>query len=318
MASEETLVTILITAHNYGRYLEQCVLSALEQDFPSSQMEVLVVDDGSTDDTPQVLASFGSRIRVLRQPQRGQVAASQAGIQLARGQFISFLDADDYYYPRRLSAVLDALGRDPLCGAAYTRFDLVDETGLLLRPNQPPRIRQGDLHDLTRYGQLVGAPSSGLTISAGLLRAHPIPLEKWQDGFDFFYLLLLPVITRIFFLPQPLFAYRQHAGSQFSSRSPSERFAWSVEHHRQVWAYARRELGVFYFTELRQEADPLDAHGIAQKLDFARRQAAFLLHDRAPLRLRIWELIKLALRLLLPAAWYRRLQRLRASLVNPL
>src|ERR1700760_1565331 len=88
-------VTCLILAYNYGQFLTECVESALGQEYPADKLEVIVVDDGSTDDTPEVLAAFGDRIRVIRQENAGVNAAMTTGMRAATGELIALLDADD-------------------------------------------------------------------------------------------------------------------------------------------------------------------------------------------------------------------------------
>src|ERR1700692_4536840 len=96
------LVTVLIDTYNYGRYIEEAVGSVLAQDFPTEQREILVVDDGSTDDTEERLRRFGDSINYLRKPNGGQASAFNFGLESARGEIVAFLDADDYWLPRKL------------------------------------------------------------------------------------------------------------------------------------------------------------------------------------------------------------------------
>src|SRR5260370_42481676 len=87
--------TVLIDAYNYGEYIEEAVESALAQDFPAEQREILVVDDGSTDDTHERLRKYGEAIRYLRKPNGGQAAAFNFSFDHARGESIALLDADE-------------------------------------------------------------------------------------------------------------------------------------------------------------------------------------------------------------------------------
>ncbi len=89
--------TVLIDAYNYGEYIEEAVASALGQDFPPEEREILVVDDGSTDDTHERLRKFGEAIRYLRKPNGGQASAFNFGFEHARGEVIALLDADDVW-----------------------------------------------------------------------------------------------------------------------------------------------------------------------------------------------------------------------------
>src|SRR5271170_2534730 len=110
------LFTVLINTFNYGKYVEEAVRSVLEQDFPAQQVEILVVDDGSTDDTEQRLEKFGGAIRYLKKPNGGQASAFNFGWPHARGEFIALLDADDVWLPNKLRRVDEAFLSQPDAG----------------------------------------------------------------------------------------------------------------------------------------------------------------------------------------------------------
>jgi glycosyltransferase involved in cell wall biosynthesis len=95
-------VSVIIPAFQCAAYLPQCLDSVLGQTYPMDRIEIILVDDGSTDETPQVAAAYAGRIRYLRQPNRGVSAARNAGIAAAGGHLFAFLDADDYWLPPRL------------------------------------------------------------------------------------------------------------------------------------------------------------------------------------------------------------------------
>src|SRR5271155_2735502 len=125
------LFTVLINTFNYGRYVEEAVRSVLEQDFPAEQVEILVVDDGSTDDTEQRLEQFHDAIRYLKKPNGGQASAFNFGVPYARGEFIALLDADDVWLPNKLSRIHEAFLRQEDAGMAYHRIYEWTEDGEL-------------------------------------------------------------------------------------------------------------------------------------------------------------------------------------------
>jgi hypothetical protein len=100
--------SIVIPTYNRARLLEEALESVFAQEF--TDYEVLVVDDGSTDGTAQVLARYGERVRGLRQENQGQGAARNLGIQQARGEYVVFLDSDDVWFPWTLGTYRQALG----------------------------------------------------------------------------------------------------------------------------------------------------------------------------------------------------------------
>jgi glycosyltransferase involved in cell wall biosynthesis len=125
------LFTVLIDTYNYGRYVEDAVRSVLAQNFAVERVEILVVDDGSTDDTAERLKQFGTAIRYLHKPNGGQASAFNYGFAQARGEFIALLDADDAWLPGKLKRIYDALQQDARAGMVYHRVYLWRENGEL-------------------------------------------------------------------------------------------------------------------------------------------------------------------------------------------
>lgn len=109
-------VTVLIDTYNHRHFIEDAINSVLNQDFPVSETEILVVDDGSTDDTPEVVRKFAPRVRLLRKRNGGQASAFNAGIPEAHGAIVAFLDGDDWWAPGKLTAVTEAFGGDANVG----------------------------------------------------------------------------------------------------------------------------------------------------------------------------------------------------------
>src|SRR5260370_4024907 len=116
--------TVLIDTYNYGEYIEEAVSSALAQDFPAEQREILVVDDGSTDDTQERLRKFGETIRYLRKPNGGQASAFNFGFEHARGEVIALLDADDVLLPAKLGRLYAAFEQHSAAGMVFHRVHL--------------------------------------------------------------------------------------------------------------------------------------------------------------------------------------------------
>jgi hypothetical protein len=116
---EVPLVSVVIPAYNCERFIRDAVDSALAQDYPA--IEIIVVDDGSTDDTGALLASYGTRIRLLSQPNRGCAAARNKGVAHAHGRYIAFLDGDDAWSPWKIRYQIEALGKAGY-KLAYSRF----------------------------------------------------------------------------------------------------------------------------------------------------------------------------------------------------
>ncbi len=103
----QPLVSVIIPAYNSEAFITRAIQSALDQNYPNK--EIIVVNDGSTDNTQQVLASFGSKIRVFNQANAGAATARNTGIKQSQGEFIAFLDSDDEWLPGRLQKCLQPM-----------------------------------------------------------------------------------------------------------------------------------------------------------------------------------------------------------------
>lgn len=123
------LVSVVIASYNMGKYLPTAVHSVLSQTYP--HLEINIVDDGSTDDTPEVMRQFSEnpRVRYHRQPNGGQAKAKNKGIAEAKGNYIAFLDADDLWTPDKLEKQLPLFDGFNKVGVIYTNFQCIDEKG---------------------------------------------------------------------------------------------------------------------------------------------------------------------------------------------
>jgi len=147
-------INIIIPAYNQAQYVGQAIQSVLDQTFPD--FELVVVDDGSTDDTPEVLAGFlDLRLRVIRQANSGLSAARNTGLRESSAPLVTFLDADDLFLPNKLAVLGAFLESHPQVGLVSGGMQFVDKDGRLL-------------------GQKAAAPAS-LALSE-LLLGNPLPV----------------------------------------------------------------------------------------------------------------------------------------------
>jgi glycosyl transferase family 2 len=137
------LVSIVVPVWNGERYLRESLDSIVAQSYPRT--EVLVMDDASTDGTPDIIASYGDRIRCFRQPiTRGQFGNVNVGIGLAHGDYIAVYHADDVYDSRIVEREVDFLERNPEAGAVFCLYIFVDADGTEYRRLVlPPEVRAG-------------------------------------------------------------------------------------------------------------------------------------------------------------------------------
>jgi glycosyltransferase involved in cell wall biosynthesis len=120
-------VSAIVPVYNGAATVADAIRSALAQTF--SALEIIVVDDGSTDSTPAVLEQFGDRIRVIRQSNAGSSAARNQGAAAAAGEYLAFLDADDLWEPQMAERCAAALDAHPECVMAFANLALVDSDG---------------------------------------------------------------------------------------------------------------------------------------------------------------------------------------------
>jgi glycosyltransferase involved in cell wall biosynthesis len=123
----EPLVSVIIPNFNYAGYLREAIDSALEQTYPNT--EVVVVDDGSTDDSKAVLASYGDRIKRIEQTNQGVSAARNNGVLASSGEYIAFLDADDIWLPQKIQRQVDTFVRQRDLGLVHVGVVDIDAEG---------------------------------------------------------------------------------------------------------------------------------------------------------------------------------------------
>jgi glycosyltransferase involved in cell wall biosynthesis len=124
------MISLIITAHNYAQYVERAIRSALDQSLGQSDYEILVINDASTDHTEDVLENYKEEVRVFNLEQNlGLAGARNFGIQKAKGQFIIFLDADDYIHRDLLKVQKLFLEENSKLDAVSTDYYLVNERG---------------------------------------------------------------------------------------------------------------------------------------------------------------------------------------------
>lgn len=167
------VISVIIPTFNRAHLLGQAVRSVLDQQFES--LEIIIVDDGSTDETPMVVAEMGSSVRYVRQDNKGAAAARNVGVELAKGQYIAFLDSDDLFLPEKLRMQSAVLASDPDVGMVYARALVMDESGVVLS-----RQWGGDLSGAI-YPRMLFMHDSFITTPTVMVRAEVL---RQVGGFD--------------------------------------------------------------------------------------------------------------------------------------
>ena len=213
------LITALVDTFNHERYIEQALVSILEQGLSPAELEILVVDDGSTDQTPSIIQKFVPRVKHVRKKNGGQASALNAGFAEARGVIVAFLDGDDWWAKGKLLTVADALERHPAVAAVghghYEFHESTNETSLRV-PQQRALISMAD-REATRIAALHRRflLPSALTVRRKVLEwIMPIPEEMLFIADVPLQAAALVMGTLI--LEQPLFYYRCHAQNLYA------------------------------------------------------------------------------------------------------
>lgn len=201
-------VSILINNWNYAAYVGQAIESALGQTHP--QVEVVVVDDGSTDNSRAVLDRYADRVRLIMQERRGQPAAAAAGLAASRGDIVMFLDADDFLQPEAAARVAAVWAGD--CAKVQFRLSLVDAAGRRLGADPPlhTALPNGDVvPEIVSRGGYETPVTSGNAYPRQLLQQlFPVPSEFRY--FDPYLNTVAPFYGRVVSIDAELGAYRLH------------------------------------------------------------------------------------------------------------
>jgi glycosyltransferase involved in cell wall biosynthesis len=212
-------VSVVIPAFNAARFLRAAIDSVLAQTFTS--VEIIVVDDGSTDATGEIVGSYGGVVSGVYQQNSGVAAARNAGIARSVGRYVAFLDADDVWAETKLERQLEALAAEPACRACYSALKIVD---LDLRPLRVQRgQRQSSaLEDLLVLGNVVGTPSSVICERDVLEACGGFdPALSYAADWDLW--LRLAAKTEFLYVDTPLVMYRQHSSAMSGDLALIER-----------------------------------------------------------------------------------------------
>ena len=219
-------VSIVVTNHNYADYVLDAVDSALAQTVP---VEVVVVDDGSTDESRARLEQRASRVHLVLQANGGQAAAFNSGWCAATGEVVIFLDADDVLEPDVAQRVLQVMDAEPNVAKVQYPLHLIDAQGTPRNGSVPPagvRLAGGDVRaELTRHpDDLVWMPTTGNAFRADVLaRIMPMPTAEYRICADY-YLSNLSAA-------HGLVAVLEHAGGSYRVHGDNAHFAeeWSMD-----------------------------------------------------------------------------------------
>lgn len=232
------LVSIIINNYNYDRYLCAAIESALCQSY--QPVEVIVVDDGSTDRSRHMIHSYGDQITAVLKDNGGQASALNTGFAHSHGDIVIFLDADDALLPHAARCAADAFHAQPRTAKVQYRMQVIDEDGKPTAVIKPPGhipLQAGDLkeQEMLFPFDLTWLPTSGNAFSRLALRnIFPIPEEAYgKVGADWYLAHLTPLFGPVTSLSEVCACYRVHARNHYELSEP----LLDLAHIRQTIVY---------------------------------------------------------------------------------
>lgn len=205
-------VSVVVTTFNNKRYIAETVSSVLAQTF--RDLEVIVVDDGSSDGTAELIhGEFGDQVRYIYQENGGSAVARNAGIRIAHGEFVAFLDGDDVSLPERLELQVEALDEHPEVGLVYSNIAVIDSQG------GGGQARGGTSRYLSGpvFEQIIiknFIPFSTIMVRRDDLCAVGMFDETLRSSEDWEMLIRLSRRTQFLYIDRPLVKYRVHQNSK--------------------------------------------------------------------------------------------------------
>jgi glycosyltransferase involved in cell wall biosynthesis len=240
------LVSIIINNYNYDRFLSQAIDSALNQTYP--HIEVIVVDDGSTDNSREIIAGYGDRITSILQENGKQGTALNSGFAASSGDIILFLDSDDYLLPMALERIVEAF--KPEVGKVHYRLQVVDIEGKPsgdFIPTTTMKLANGQVwRELIKVGGYASTCMSGNAYSRiALTNIFPIP-DDYKTTADDYLMISMPFYGEVIGIEESLGAYRIHDSNQWALTSVSgSRFRRFVQHDLQNFALLQQRAKEF-------------------------------------------------------------------------
>ena len=212
----EKAVSIIINNYNYESFLAEAIDSALSQSYLN--IEVIVVDDGSTDRSREIIRSYGDRIIPIFQPNGKQGAAFNSGFDKSKGDVIIFLDADDYLYPNAVEKIVAVWNPD--VAKVHYRLSVVDSSGkpkgFSLPQGEDPLDTDLAREKILSEGACNSVPTSGNALSRRVMeQVFPIPIE-FNTTSDDYLSVLIPLYGDVVAIEEALGAYRIHDSNQWA------------------------------------------------------------------------------------------------------
>lgn len=212
LVSNDIHISAVIPAYNASRYIAMAIDSVLDQTHKVD--EIIVVDDGSTDNTPDIVAGYEARgVRYVRQHNQGSACARNAGVALASGKYIAFLDADDFWLPNKINLQLEIFRQSPDLALVSGDQIFWDQDRAFEKVREfSKRKWDGDSKKRIIFENIVGNPSMVMAKRSALQQAGLFDPEiKFGDDWDMW--IRVSEIGEIGFVREPIAVYRWHKNS---------------------------------------------------------------------------------------------------------
>ena len=211
LSQQNPLVSVIIGNYNYGNFLAEAIDSVFQQTY--RHFELIVIDDGSTDNSRQVIESYEGQLIAIFQPNGGQGAAFNTGIAKAQGEIICFLDADDYYHPDKLSKIVSSFQAHPQWVQISHGRISVDRDGNPVGSGSKTH-NQGDVSQLLlQWGRYSMGITSALAYRRQILeQVLPIPTVR-SEAADTYLTAAVPFYGEVGCINEPLMFYRMHGNN---------------------------------------------------------------------------------------------------------
>jgi glycosyltransferase involved in cell wall biosynthesis len=218
LSMSRPLVSIVINNYNYARFLRDAIDSALNQTYPLTK--VVVVDDGSSDGSREIIAGYGDRVVPIFKENGGQASAFNAGVSACRGDIICFLDSDDFFYPEKVAQIVQVFRAQGVNSKPMMLHHLLAVknhagedvgNGALDRSTHRSPLNLYDFAKRYRFLWCCSGPTSGISINKLLAdRLFPIPEGKVRVSADDFIILGASLLAPVYSLDKYLGGYRVH------------------------------------------------------------------------------------------------------------
>jgi glycosyltransferase involved in cell wall biosynthesis len=206
---DNPLVSVVIATYNMGEYLPHAVQSVLDQSY--TNVEIIVIDDGSTDDTRDRIKPYlcDGRVRYLYQENKGQTVAKNRGFMESKGTYVALLDADDVWFPDKLEKQIPCFSLSPDIGVVYTDVECIDEHGDVLQ-GWKRNCYSGRISGRLLIDNFV--PLSSVLIRRDCLDKVGMFDEKYRMGIDYDLWLRMSAYYDFYYLDAVTFQYRIWSG----------------------------------------------------------------------------------------------------------